>query len=197
MGATPAALVLTSTASSVLYGFDIETPPTNPPSGIDASILKLIKNGVIGSVDEAYKTGDPVYVSANDKLLMTYDSSTYKYYVNGIMVGRVAITPPVSSSSFYIMIAMHSRSGVSGIISGLREIGFTNLATGQYNTSVGFEALPLLLGGNQNIQLKSIKIKPATLKMTKSTNIALKDAPGKKTRLHVKKQQRKSTTKRR
>jgi hypothetical protein len=56
---------------------------------------------------------------------------------------------------------------------------------------------PLLLGGNQNIPLKSIKIKPATLKITKSTNIPLKDAPGKKMRLHIKKQQHKSTTKRR
>jgi hypothetical protein len=62
------------------------------------------------------------------------------------------------------------------------------------------KALPVLLGGNQNIQLKSMKTKPASFKITKSTNptnISLKHAPGKKISFRVKKQQRKSTMKRR
>ena len=172
----------------------------SPPSGVDMSELKLIKNGAIAPVDEAYGTGGVVYVSANDKLLMTYDNGIYKYYVNGIMVGKAVPSPPPNPASFYPIVAMQNQSGVSSLTSGLREIGFTNLITGQYNASVGFEALPLLLGGNQNIQLKSMKTKPASFKITKSTNptnISLKHVPGKKISFRVKKQQRKSTMKRR
>jgi DNA-binding beta-propeller fold protein YncE len=167
-----------------------------PPNGTDSSLLRLIKAGSIVNVDEPFVNGQ-VYVSANDKLLMTYDSYMYKWYVNGIMVGKLSAPSANSSFSFYPIVAMQNQSGVSSLTSGLREIGFTNLITGQYNASVGFEALPLLLGGNKNIKLKSMKTKPASFKIIKSTNVPLKDAPGKKISFRVKKQQRKSTMKRR
>jgi hypothetical protein len=145
-----------------------------PPNGTDSSLLRLIKAGSIVNVDEPFVNGQ-VFVSGNDQLLLTLDQSGYKYYVNNILVGRSPITTTTPNNTHCFITAMQNQTGISTATT-IRQAGITNLIVGQYNTSTGYEAVPLLLGGSRPINIKPLNTKATSFKVVRKKRTSGKTA---------------------
>jgi hypothetical protein len=145
-----------------------------PQVGTDFAQLKLIKAGSIVNVDESYNNG-MTFVSATDKLLLTLDQSGYKYYVNNVIVGKSSITPTIASNVVCFITAMQNQTGVSTATT-IRQAGITNVIVGQYNTSTGYEAVPLLLGGNRPVNIKPLNTKATSFKIVRKKRTSGKTA---------------------
>jgi hypothetical protein len=146
------------------------------PTGINSSRLRLIKGGnITTNADESFQGGTtaPVFVSSDDMLIIAYDvTNGFTYYVNNVIVGKAtlpAATPFMISGTFCVMTLMQNQTGITAAVSPLnRDAGITDLSVGQYTTASGFQAVPLLFGGNKPIKLKALKGKKISFKVKRA-----------------------------
>ena len=71
--------------------------------------------------------------------------------------------------------AIQNQTGVSTTTT-IRQAGITNLIVGQYNSSPGYEAVPLLLGGNRPVKIKPLNTKATSFKIVKKKRTSGKTA---------------------
>ena len=143
-------------------------------TGTDSSLLRLIKAGNIVNVDEPF-TNNQVFVSGNDQLLLTLDQSGYKYFVNNILVGRSPITTTTPNNTHCFITAIQNQTGISTATT-IRQAGITNIIVGQYNTSTGYDAAPLLLGGSRPVNIKPLNTKATSFKVIRKKRTSGKTA---------------------